>query len=200
MRLRAAPLLVTAAAILLGVSGGQQADGADNLSVRIDFPMPPPRWAQLQRQLLDENLSACREFFQKYFDDRGYLRCVVRWGANDGPDDAPENFNRWPRNWASSAGTARIFGAWRSAPTASAWRRPAMMGPSSCGAGIPPAWDRARSPFASFLCVGGATRTVSGLVRTANAWSRGARSIRSRFGTPGRAKRFKPSADTPEMS
>ena len=33
---------------------------------------------------------------QKYFDDRGYLQCFVRWGANDGPDDAFENFNRWP--------------------------------------------------------------------------------------------------------
>ena len=29
--------------------------------------------------------SACREFFKKYFDDRGYLQCFVRWGANDGP-------------------------------------------------------------------------------------------------------------------
>ena len=26
----------------------------------------------------------------------GHLQCVVRWGANDGPDDAFENFNRWP--------------------------------------------------------------------------------------------------------
>jgi hypothetical protein len=102
MKLRAAPLLVTAAA-LLGVTGGQQAAGADNVSVRVDSPMPPPRWVQLQRQLLDENLGACREFFRKYFDERGYLRCVVRWGANDGPDDAPENFNRWPELHALGA-------------------------------------------------------------------------------------------------
>ena len=58
--------------------------------------MPAPRWAVLQRTLLAANLPACREFFAKYFDRRGYLQCFVRWGANDGPDDAFENFNRWP--------------------------------------------------------------------------------------------------------
>ena len=26
-------------------------------------------------------------FFARYFDDRGWLRAVERWGANDGPDD-----------------------------------------------------------------------------------------------------------------
>ena len=62
-------------------------------SLRLDAPMPPPRWAVLERQLLDDNLSACREFYNKYFDDRGYLLCVVRWGAYDGPDDAPEKRN-----------------------------------------------------------------------------------------------------------
>ncbi len=39
---------------------------------------------------------ACREFFEKYYDARGYLQAFLRWGANDGPDDAFENFNRWP--------------------------------------------------------------------------------------------------------
>ena len=58
--------------------------------------MAPPRWAVLERQLLADNVPACREFYEKYFDDRGYLQCFVRWGANDGPDDAFENFNRWP--------------------------------------------------------------------------------------------------------
>jgi hypothetical protein len=103
MKLIAAPLLVITAAILLGTNGGPHAAGAGNVSVRVASPMPPPRWAELQRKLLDENLSACREFFKKYFDDRGYLRCVVRWGANDGPDDAPENFNRWPELHALGA-------------------------------------------------------------------------------------------------
>jgi hypothetical protein len=65
--------------------------------------MAPPRWARLERQLLADNVPACSEFFRKYFDDRGYLQCVVRWGANDGPDDAFENFNRWPELHALGA-------------------------------------------------------------------------------------------------
>src|SRR6266540_4497219 len=74
-----------------------------DVSIRIDSPMAPPRWARLERQLLADNVPACREFFRKYFDDRGYLQCVVRWGANDGPDDAFENFNRWPELHALGA-------------------------------------------------------------------------------------------------
>ena len=62
----------------------------------IDTPMTPPAWAKLERQLLDANTPACREFFDKYYDQRGYLQAFLRWGANDGPDDAFENFNRWP--------------------------------------------------------------------------------------------------------
>src|SRR5215471_10913853 len=103
MKPMAGPLIVTAAVVLLGTNAGPHAAGAGNASVRIDSPMSPPRWAELQRELLDENLTACRAFFKKYFDDRGYLRCVVRWGANDGPDDAPENFNRWPELHALGA-------------------------------------------------------------------------------------------------
>ncbi|MBI1872364.1 MAG: hypothetical protein HYS05_00570 [Acidobacteria bacterium] len=66
--------------------------------------MDPPRWAVLERRLLADNVPACTEFFKKYFDDRGYLQCFVRWGANDGPDDAFENFNRWPELHALGAG------------------------------------------------------------------------------------------------
>jgi hypothetical protein len=73
------------------------------VSIRIDSHMAPPRWAILERQLLADNVPACREFFNKYFDGRGYLQCVVRWGANDGPDDAFENFNRWPELHALGA-------------------------------------------------------------------------------------------------
>jgi hypothetical protein len=71
--------------------------------VRIDTRMDPPRWATLERQLLADTAPACREFFQKYFDDRGYLQVFVRWGANDGPDDAFENFNHWPELHALGA-------------------------------------------------------------------------------------------------
>jgi hypothetical protein len=69
----------------------------------ITSPMEAPEWARLQRQLLAVQVPACREFFDKYFDARGYLQCFVRWGANDGPDDAFENFNHWPELHALGA-------------------------------------------------------------------------------------------------
>ena len=69
----------------------------------IDTPMTPPAWARLERRLLAENTPACREFFAKYYDARGYLQATLRWGANDGPDDAFENFNRWPELHALGA-------------------------------------------------------------------------------------------------
>ena len=71
--------------------------------VSIRTPMAPPEWARLERQLLAEQVPACREFYAKYFDARGYLQCFVRWGANDGPDDAFENFNGWPELHALGA-------------------------------------------------------------------------------------------------
>jgi hypothetical protein len=58
--------------------------------------MQPPLWAVLQRQLLKANTEACKAFYARYFDERGYFRCFERWGANDGPDDAIENVNNWP--------------------------------------------------------------------------------------------------------
>ena len=57
--------------------------------------MHPPRWALLERQLLDAQAEACREFYDRYFDERGYLLCVPRWGGDDGPDDAAENQLNW---------------------------------------------------------------------------------------------------------
>jgi hypothetical protein len=59
-------------------------------------PLSPPAWALLQRELLRANSAACREFYQHFFDERGYLRCVERWGGDDGPDDAIENCTDWP--------------------------------------------------------------------------------------------------------
>lgn len=64
-------------------------------SITVDTPMPAPRWALLQRQLLSAQCDACREFYAHYFDARGYLQCVPRWGGNDGPDDAAENQLNW---------------------------------------------------------------------------------------------------------
>jgi hypothetical protein len=88
------------ALVLLGVSSIAVAQQS---VIRIETPMEPPEWAMLERQLLADNVPACKEFFEKYFDARGYLQCFVRWGANDGPDDAFENFNRWPELHALGA-------------------------------------------------------------------------------------------------
>jgi hypothetical protein len=72
--------------------------------VSVSTPMAPPEWALLQRQLLKANEEACAAFFARYFDERGWLRAVERWGANDGPDDAIENVNDWPTLHALGAG------------------------------------------------------------------------------------------------
>lgn len=65
--------------------------------------MPPPNWALLEREVLRANAEACEEFFAKYFDERGFLLCVERWGGDDGPDDAIENCNDWPLLYALGA-------------------------------------------------------------------------------------------------
>ncbi|MGV3578216.1 hypothetical protein [Brevundimonas sp.] len=64
--------------------------------ITVSTPMAPPDWALLQRQLLHANAEACKVFYDRYFDERGYFLCFERWGANDGPDDAIENVNDWP--------------------------------------------------------------------------------------------------------
>ena len=90
MRIRACvlaatlPLLCTAAAAPRGSV------------LRLEKPTPPPGWALLQRELLRANTAACKEFFARYFDERGWLLCVERWGGDDGPDDAIENCTDWP--------------------------------------------------------------------------------------------------------
>jgi hypothetical protein len=65
--------------------------------------MSPPAWALLEREVLRANAAACEEFFAKYFDERGFLLCVERWGGDDGPDDAIENVNDWPLLYALGA-------------------------------------------------------------------------------------------------
>lgn len=85
-----APLLATLVYLtLVPVAVGQP-------RVTISSPHSAPEWALLQRHLLEVNGKACEEFFARYFDERGYLLCVERWGGDDGPDDAIENVNDWP--------------------------------------------------------------------------------------------------------
>jgi hypothetical protein len=67
-----------------------------NAIFTIDTPMDPPEWARLERQLLDAQTPAIAEYYHKYYDSRGYVQCVLRWGADDGPDDAFENMAGWP--------------------------------------------------------------------------------------------------------
>jgi len=50
----------------------------------------------MECELLRTQERACSEFFDQYFDERGYLECIARWGGNDGPDDAIENLVNWP--------------------------------------------------------------------------------------------------------
>jgi hypothetical protein len=63
--------------------------------IEIVSPTAPPYWALLERQLLSAQSEGIEEFFAHYFDDRGYLQCVPRWGGDDGPDDAAENLLNW---------------------------------------------------------------------------------------------------------
>lgn len=63
--------------------------------IAVETPMAPPYWALLEREVLRAQAEACRAFYARYFDERGYLLCVPRWGGNDGPDDAAENLLNW---------------------------------------------------------------------------------------------------------
>src|SRR5215469_2251562 len=70
--------------------------GVAGPTVDITTPMDPPEWALLEREVLNAHTAACELFFDRYFDDKGFLKCFPRWGADDGPDDAIENVNDWP--------------------------------------------------------------------------------------------------------
>ncbi|MCH2374864.1 MAG: hypothetical protein MK538_11795, partial [Planctomycetes bacterium] len=78
--------------VLLTTSGR----AAGETSIVLDKPVLPPNWALLERALLEAHEPACKKYFAKYFDERGYLLCVERWGGDDGPDDAIETVNWWP--------------------------------------------------------------------------------------------------------
>src|SRR5262245_59739159 len=93
MLARLAPL--ASALALATLFSAKSVAGAGPL-IEIDTPMSPPAWALLERELLQANAAACAEFYARYYDERGFLRCVERWGGDDGPDDAMECCNDWP--------------------------------------------------------------------------------------------------------
>ena len=78
-------------------------------SISIDTPVEPPSWALLQHQLLGAQTQAAGEFFERYFDERGYIRCVLRWGGDDGPDDAIESLEGWPILHALGASDSVLY-------------------------------------------------------------------------------------------
>jgi hypothetical protein len=84
--------LVVAVALLVAALPAH----AEPAVVHVRTPVSPPAWALLEREVLRATGAACEEFYAKYFDERGYLKCVERWGGDDGPDDAIENCNDWP--------------------------------------------------------------------------------------------------------
>ena len=77
--------------------------------------MAPPAWAVLERRVLEASTPALTEFYKKYYDDRGYVQCVLRWGADDGPDDAFENFAGWPELHALG-GSDEVLRLYRTGP------------------------------------------------------------------------------------
>jgi hypothetical protein len=72
-------------------------------TIAIQEPGAPPYWALLERELLRAQSAAITEYFDHYFDPRGYLLCVPRWGGDDGPDDAAENLLNWTLLYALGA-------------------------------------------------------------------------------------------------
>jgi hypothetical protein len=90
------------AVLVLVLSIGQSVAGKE-VTIDLAIPLPPPTWALLERELIKANAEACEQFFARYFDGRGFLRCVERWGGDDGPDDAIENLTHWPILYALGA-------------------------------------------------------------------------------------------------
>jgi hypothetical protein len=83
-----------------------------DVAVQIQTPVAAPYWALLERQLIREQSRAIEEFFEHYFDERGYLLCVPRWGGDDGPDDAAENMLNWTMLYALG-GPRRVLDLYR---------------------------------------------------------------------------------------
>ena len=77
--------------MLLVFSGGAFA----GTSIEITTPMAPPAWAVMERLLLEEKSQHIEDFYDFYFDERGYLLHVPHWGSVDGLDDLFDIFADW---------------------------------------------------------------------------------------------------------
>lgn len=109
-RLVSAVMLAWVATAAAALAASTSAAEMPVVEITTVAPGPPPAWATLERQLLAENAAACREFYDKYFDDRGWLECVERWGGDDGPDDAIECVADWPLLFALGADASTLDG------------------------------------------------------------------------------------------
>ena len=85
---------------------------APKAAINVATPMQAPYWALLERQLLDAIASASQAFYEHYFDERGYLLCVPRWGALDGADDAAENVSGFTDAYAIG-GSEVLLDLWK---------------------------------------------------------------------------------------
>jgi hypothetical protein len=104
-RFRIAVAILALGTVVLACFGRAPVLAADSAAVgpptvEISTPMAPPEWALLERELLRATSAACQVYFDRYFDNRGYLECVERWGGDDGPDDAIECLADWPLLYA----------------------------------------------------------------------------------------------------
>ena len=63
--------------------------------IDITSPMAPPAWALMERQLLEEKSQHIEDFYNHFFDEKGYLLHTPRWGILDGPDDLFDIFRDW---------------------------------------------------------------------------------------------------------
>ena len=60
-------------------------------SIRVSSPVAPPAWALLERELIRANNEHVFEFYDKYFDDRGYLQICNPTGEVQVPIEVTEN-------------------------------------------------------------------------------------------------------------
>lgn len=91
------------AGVALGLVAPVQRPQGQSVTLRIETPMAPPEWAVLEREILRQGADAMERFAARYFDERGYILADLRWGMDDGPDDAIENINRWPEMYSLGA-------------------------------------------------------------------------------------------------